>query len=99
MQNLTAVEKFGNSVHSSPSEAADAAWPESSEIKQCEDSPSLATIVAPATTANPSLLCLRSNTDKDTLIVSRGTTRELIGKTITMQLFLVLYLQFVIPSD
>ena len=63
-------------------------WPESSEIKQLEDSPSSASIVSPATPANTCVLGLRWNTDQDTLIVSRGTSADLIGKTITQRLVL-----------
>ena len=79
---------FGDAVHTSPSEAAHATCPESSKIKQCEDCPSFASIASPGTPANPSVLGFRWNTDQDTLIVSRGTTPDLIGKTITQRLVL-----------
>ena len=69
---------FGDAVNSSPSEAA---HDPASKIKQREDCASSASIVSPATPANPSVLSLRWNTDQDTLIVSRGTTPDLIGKS------------------
>ena len=90
MENLTAVEKrsFGDAVHSSPSEAAHATMPEFSEIEQCEGSPSSASIVSPATLANPIVLGLRWKTDQDKLFVSRGTYPDMIGKTTTQRLVL-----------
>ena len=90
VENLTAVEKMslGDAVNNLPSEAKHATWPESTKNKQCEDCPSSASIVSPATPANPSVLGLRCNTDEDALIVSRGTTPDLIGKTITQRLVL-----------
>ena len=90
MENLTAVEKMslGVAVNNLPSEAKHAMWPESTKNKQCEACPSSASVVSPATPANPSVLGLRWNTDQDTLIVSRGTTPDLIGKTITQRLVL-----------
>ena len=90
MENLIEVEKmsFGDAVHASPSEAAHATWSESSKIKQCEDCPSSTSLVSPATPANPSVLGLRWNTNQDTLIVSLGTTPDLIRKRITQRLVL-----------
>ena len=79
---------LGDAVHSSTSVANYATWPKSSKIKQYEDCPSSASIVSPTTPANPSALGLRWNTDQDTLIVSRGTTTDLIGMTITQRLVL-----------
>ena len=61
MENLTAVEKMplGDAVNNLPSEAKHATWPQSTKNKQCEDCPSSASIVSPATPANPSMLGLR----------------------------------------
>ena len=41
-----------------------------------------------STPANPSVLGLRWDTDQDTLIVCRGTTPDMIGKTFTQRLVL-----------
>ena len=51
MENLTAVKKMSleDAVHSLPSEAKHATWPESTKNKQCEDCPRSASIVSPAT--------------------------------------------------
>ena len=89
-ENQPAVEKtpWVDAVPSSPPGAAHATWPESSEIKQFEDSTCSASIVSPETPANSSVLGLRWKTDQDTLIVSRGNSPDLIGKTITQRLVL-----------
>ena len=91
MENLTAVKKMslGDEVHSLSSEVKHATWPESTKNKQCEDCPSSASIVSPASPANPSVLGLRCKTDQDTLIVSRGTTPDSIGNTITKRRVLI----------
>ena len=61
-ENQLTVEKtpFVDAVLSSPCGAAHATWPESSEIKQFEDSQSSASIMSPVTSANPTVLVFKT---------------------------------------